>query len=581
MHKFVFNLMLVAILAASSLYGTTAPLDLDLGAQKIKQPNWRPVIVSSFLSGNPHVVLYYEPHPVEDVDIPVKRVLFDEEGNIRMETDLIVLSTVVPHGPSVTYYSDGSIESVALYQEGILNGALKQYYPNGQLKKIVIMKQGILEGPETLYYDTGATLSTGNYHAGKRQGPFRHYHPDGSEAAMYVYEQGLLEGEAWEWHHKGGLKSKQHYYQGRLNNPAGQSAYTAYYPDGTIVALKPFLYGVPHGDHIAYLLNGQESSRIHYHCGKKQGAHDIEENPAEPIVPKPKTNDVADSQAHDENTKLNGEYTLLYQDGSLKQKAFYSDGRLNGEQVNYYPNKQKQAVMNYANGSLHGKRALWDEQGNLMEEANYDDGDLQGRYFLRRPDGSEVIYHYKHHRPHGLHQIYYPYHQEYGKIKALEATYVNGLLEGEVSEFNHAGIKTASTFYSHGNKDGIGTLYTDDGKLKISVEYKNGLQNGKAYEFFCNGDIEKQANFVDGKREGEEKTFFPNGRIRTSYHFRNGMLHGTSREWNEQGILVFEGEFIMGKRHGNFNKYDDNGKLLVLQTYVENELKLKQRGDAP
>ena len=128
----------------------------------------------------------------------------------------------------------------------------------------------------------------------------------------------------------------------------------------------------------------------------------------------------------------------------------YQDGKIDEAYESYYDNGTPQALLNYQNGVLDGRKALWDEEGRLLEEAVYNQGNLHGRYFIRKPDGKEVIFHYQNNILNGLHLVYHPLDSLFGKVKAVEANYVNGLLEGEVSEYNEAGTKVVSTFYKNG-----------------------------------------------------------------------------------------------------------------------------------
>src|SRR6185295_17670587 len=98
-------------------------------------------------------------------------------------------------------------------------------------------------------------------------------------------------------------------------------------------------------------------------------------------------------------------------------------------------------LMHYSQGILHGRKALFLPTGELVEEAFYDQGHLEGPYFLKKTDGTEVISYYKNNKMDGVHQIFYPPHEVMGKVKALEANFKKGLLDGELAKFNEKGIK--------------------------------------------------------------------------------------------------------------------------------------------
>src|SRR5262249_39968114 len=136
----------------------------------------------------------------------------------------------------------------------------------------------------------------------------------------------------------------------------------------------------------------------------------------------------------------------------------YAHGELDGLQISYHPNGQMAALISYQAGKIHGKKMQWDKDENIIEEAHFDLGKLNGRYFQVSAEGEELVFHYKDNSRHGVHQIYYPKNAENEKVKKLDATFVNDVLEGEVSEYSEKGIKISSTYYQNGVREGISSL---------------------------------------------------------------------------------------------------------------------------
>ena len=58
--------------------------------------------------------------------------------------------------------------------------------------------------------------------------------------------------------------------------------------------------------------------------------------------------------------------TFFYEDGAVKQKGTYKDGKLHGKWVAYDKTGAKTAVAQYANGENTGKWFFWNN-GNLTE----------------------------------------------------------------------------------------------------------------------------------------------------------------------------------------------------------------------
>lgn len=304
---------------------------------------------------------------------------------------------------------------------------------------------------------------------------------------------------------------------------------------------------------------------------------------------------------------MNGDYLVWFEDGHLNQERHYvhgkqegiqkeyfpvaegqiqpqlakyltyKDGLLNDEQKSYFSNGVKQAAIHYKNGILHGRKRLWNEEATLLEEANYIEGKLDGRYYALREDGGEIVFHYKDNQLEGLHQIYYPLDEFFGRIKALEATYRRGLLEGEFIQYNQAGTKISSTFYQNGLKEGLATLYSDEGRVQIAASFNKDKQSGMSFEYFPNGKVKKEVHFLDDLKEGEEKTFHENGQLAAHRFYKGGQLEGSAKEWSPHGVLIFEADYLEGKKHGKLNKYDAQGNPKILQTFAHDKLIEKKK----
>lgn len=78
-------------------------------------------------------------------------------------------------GLQTTTYSDGTPNMTANFAEGLLNGELKSWYPNGQLRYVRQYQAGKRVGLEAIYYPDGSLSRKGNLN----QGDYKIYHPNG------------------------------------------------------------------------------------------------------------------------------------------------------------------------------------------------------------------------------------------------------------------------------------------------------------------------------------------------------------------------------------------------------------------
>jgi antitoxin component YwqK of YwqJK toxin-antitoxin module len=496
---------------------------------KKREPNWRPVIQNSYNSGIPKTILFYEPEKGGANEIPVKIIENYPQGKIHVETDLLFENGVlIPDGASATYTDEGVLHIYATYKNGNLDGKILIFNPNGQLKTSYKVEKGVLEGVKDSFYDNGTLEEKAHYASGKLHGVVEKYYENGNKAALIQYENGILDGEVTEWN-----------------------------PDETLKEKLFYIAGVQYNSQKLPIYNSNLSL----------------------LAPLPEETIPSDQNLtlnSDVPQILNGEVLINHPDGTISKKIFYREGKPHGEQISYHLNGKQEALLTYSDGILNGKKTLFDSQGLLLEEAYYKNGDLEGRYFLRRPNGQEVISHYRNNRLYGLYQVFHPSDPTFGKVKAFEANYINGLVEGEASEYNEAGTKITSTFYKNGKKEGIATIYYKDGKVRIAANFIHDLQEGTTSEYYPSGNLAKEATFKNGFRDGEEKTYHENGQLKTFYIIKKDKLNGSGKEWNSQGVLIFEANYIDGKKDGLFKKYDEKGTLISQKIYQNDVLTEKQ-----
>lgn len=64
----------------------------------------------------------------------------------------------------------------------------------------------------------------------------------------------------------------------------------------------------------------------------------------------------------------------FYEDGTLKTREFYREGRLDGEVVLYWPNGNLKRKCYFEKGVRHGLDQMWSEEGVLLDEGAYEAG---------------------------------------------------------------------------------------------------------------------------------------------------------------------------------------------------------------
>ncbi len=425
-------------------------------------------------------------------------------------------------GEYLERHPNGQIYRKYLYKDAMFDGLNQEFYATGQLKLRVLYKDKKKHGSYEEWFEDGRQAVSILFDNGLKSGMSTTWHPNGQKASSGMFRKGNPEGLFQEWFENGSLSSERNFIITKEGSCLDGDV-SIWHPDGTLAEISHFSAGVPVKEHLIYY-------------PRQEGC----------------------------------------QDNQLSRSMHYSNGKPDGECSSFYPNGMTHALINYRSGVLHGKKALWDQNGTLIEEAHYVDGLLEGSSFLRKGDGKEVVSHYKNNRLHGDMQVFYPRQESLEKVIALQATYVDGLAEGDMVEFSPKGSKQSVTPYKKGEKEGVMLLFSDRGKVAVSVEFHKDKLNGMAYEYHPNGQLKKQVLFADNQKENEEKAFYSNGQPASLTNYSKGLINGITKQWNKEGVLIFEADYVQGKRHGRFNKYDQNGDPIVLQLYEDDKLIQKE-----
>ncbi|MBM3200892.1 MAG: toxin-antitoxin system YwqK family antitoxin [Chlamydiae bacterium] len=493
------------------------------------------------------------------------------------------------HGEYQEWYPSGKIAKQYVYSNGKWSQEQIEYHENGKKKGHFFCKNGEYDGKFEQWHEDGRYAKKAFFISGKPQGQLIEWHENGKLKLQTAFSDGKLDGSYEEWSKEGVLIHKGAYLAGEKHGN-----FQVFDEEGQMLFDANYLFGQVDGKYVKNLTNDQPLEIVEFKNGKKHGSF-LEYWPNGKLRVKGfYQNDLAEglTQGWFEDGKI--AFTRFYKGGVLvgEQKDYYpshlifekdreqlskitcynSEGKLHGEQKTFFVNGTVQTLINYKMGQLHGIKARWDDKGRLFEEASYENGKLEGRFFELDPEGREIVCFYEKNKKHGPYSVFYPENPRFGKVKAIQAEYVNGKIEGELSEYTESGSKISMICYKNGKKDGIAQIFDQKGLVVTTVSFENDQKHGDVIHYYPNGKIYKSIRFIKDQQEGEEKTFFQNGALSNIACYKEGKLDGVTKSWNEQGVLVFEGEYKQGTRHGIFNKYFDSGKPRVLQRFENDQL---------
>ncbi|HYC88537.1 MAG TPA: toxin-antitoxin system YwqK family antitoxin [Thermoanaerobaculia bacterium] len=124
---------------------------------------------------------------------------YDEEGWLAQRA---TVKDGLLDGELVQYGPDGQPQAIMHYAAGKLEGEAV-FYDNGQPQLRMFYRNGLQHGETTVYGPTGLPTATSQHRAGKLEGMSAWYRPDGTMLRSAEYADGLLDGESIEYDERG------------------------------------------------------------------------------------------------------------------------------------------------------------------------------------------------------------------------------------------------------------------------------------------------------------------------------------------------------------------------------------------
>lgn len=128
------------------------------------------------------------------------------------------------------YYPNGNVKIVASYKDDVPEGVRREYSPDGEVVAGYIFRngqvvgegiiddEGLRDGAWKEYYPNGALKSEGNYNKGKRIGQWKFYHPNGQLEQIGSYNKDGKEDGQWTWYYAtGDLLREESYFNGMMD----------------------------------------------------------------------------------------------------------------------------------------------------------------------------------------------------------------------------------------------------------------------------------------------------------------------------------------------------------------------------
>jgi antitoxin component YwqK of YwqJK toxin-antitoxin module len=267
------------------------------------------------------------------------------------------------------------------------------------------------------------------------------YYSNNKLSETMDYKNGYLNGVAITYQPDGTIKERIPYRNSKINGK-----YIRYYQHEKIEYEKEMTDGIENGIERFYDKTGRIIAETFYKNGKIDGkSFFYYERGEETFL----------SVAHYKDGELNGEYSEIFGDGSIKTKGKYIEGKKEGIWESYKSDKTRRPTEEYKDGTLI-RKITYHSNGNIEMERNYNiDGRLDGIEKKYDQDGNLKS------------ELSYKNGKQVGKqIRFINS---NGNEFIEICNYNESGKK-------HGE---YSELFEPNMSIKSKGQYVNGQKHGK------------------------------------------------------------------------------------------------------
>jgi antitoxin component YwqK of YwqJK toxin-antitoxin module len=160
---------------------------------------------------------------------------------------------------------DGSLAEEVPLANGIIDGEVKSYTPEGWLQRVAHFKAGRLHGQTVEFDADGSVVGRFTFADGRLSGPAAVY-VNGRLSQQMNFADGVLAGEMRSYDAAGDLAALSHFARGQLDGEA-----TALRPDGSPIRVARYREGKLEGETVDYWENGKIRQRAQYKNDAQDG----------------------------------------------------------------------------------------------------------------------------------------------------------------------------------------------------------------------------------------------------------------------------------------------------------------------
>lgn len=232
--------------------------------------------------------------------------------------------------------------------------------------------------------------------------------------------------------------------------------------------------------------------------------------------------------------------------GLVKAKGNFNDaGEKEGEWAYYYDNGTIKEKTNFKNGKLEGIAEGWFVNGNKWYAASYKNGQVNG-----------------------LLTKYY-----YNGYLLSTSNYIEDKQNGNHKEYSSTGTLKYDINFSNDEQDGILTYYYANGQKEDELNYKKGKAYGTYKSYYEDGKPKVQGEYVEDKKQGLWTTLYNNGIVKEKTTYKDNEITGEYTEHYEDGKVQIRGNYTKKRLDGKQENYNEDGKVYCDATYDKGKLR--------
>ncbi len=233
------------------------------------------------------------------------------------------------------------------------------------------------------------------------------------------------------------------------------------------------------------------------------------------------------------------------------------------------------AQMNYVN---HGPWAWYDERGQVLARGEYRMGKRNGSWVRVHTIDKDTIF-------------ALPVYRGFEKPLTSSAMLDDGELNGVWTVTDAKGRKASQCHFDKGKQHGQATWWHPNGQIQRTAYYKDGLIEGELREFNNRGELIVKETYMEGSRLDTDVTNHTKGKKRSErsvlvpvaqQHYnwfdatvtldkveRPKVFHGPSVWWHPDGQKEMVGQFERGVPNGTFTWWHANGQEHITGQYAD------------